>query len=113
MFGPEGQRRALHGLMGSDGDVVVLLHAGSILCEWPIDRSYPCLNDKDQGNPGRGALVATWRATLPASMILGNVAEEVQVKASNGAIVLSEKFPHPIRKDPGKELLVYANEHVR
>lgn len=78
---------------------------------WPVDPGYPMLDDRDSANPGRGQYVVTWRATLPAGMVLGNVAESVEVW-EGPAMVAREVLPLAVHKDPGQALLVYVNEHI-
>lgn len=114
MLGSEGQRRALSGLVteGSE-DSIVLLYRDIVLCQWPIDPGFPTLDNRDAGNPGRGAYVATWRATLPESMVLGGAATRVQVVNSAGLLVAQEDFSTLILKQEGKFLLVYINQHIR
>ena len=112
-LGPEGQRRALHGLAQDNGDILVLRHAKAPLCRWPVDVGYPCLDDRDAGNRGKGQFVVTWRITLPESLILGNVAEDAQIQDRDGGLVVEEPFPLPVHKEPGKQLLIYVNEHIR
>ena len=113
MLEAEGQRRSLWGLAQTNDDHLALRHAGAMLCRWPVDPGYPMVNDRDAGNPGKGERVVTWRVTLPASLILGNVAEDVQVVDGRGQVVLTEPFPVPVSKEVGKRLLVYVNQHVR
>lgn len=55
----------------------------------------------------------TWRATLPANVVLGNAAEDIQVVDGQDRVVLTEAFPIPISKEAGKSLLVYVNQHIR
>lgn len=113
MLGPEGQRRALIGL-GQGEDSLVLLHGlTTVLAVLPVDRGYPTLNDRDATNPGKGALVMTWRVTLPPGRILGNAITHVKVLGGNEGLVVQEEFPTAVAKDPGKVLLVYVNEHLR
>lgn len=114
VLGPVGQRRALVGVARSEyGDVVVLLHRDSELVRWPPDVGYPRLNDRDSGNPGRGERVVTWRITLPESIVLGNVATQTRVVDAEGLTVVQGEFEKPVRKDPGKALLVYINQYIR
>ena len=94
-------------------DHVVLRHQTTVLCQWPVDSGYPMLNDRDAGNPGKGERVVTWRATLPASLTLGNVATNVQVVDGSHRVVIGEEFPVVIQKELGKSLLVYVNHHIR
>lgn len=113
MLEAEGQRRALQGLAQTNNDALRLLHGKMVLCTWPVDAGFPTLNDRDSSNPGRGERVVTWRATIPASMVWGNVAESVQVVDGGGQVVVYATFPLPIHKEDGKQLLVYTNEHIR
>jgi len=109
----EGQRRASWGLAQTNDDQIVLRHQSTVVGRWPVDPGYPMLNDRDAGNPGKGERVVTWRVTLPASLVLGNVVTNVQVANRHGAVVVAEEFPVAVAKDEGKSLLVYVNEYVR
>lgn len=91
---------------------MALFHGKTPLCHWPLDPGFPELDNRDAGNPGKGQYVVTWRATLPAPMVLGNVVESVQVVDKEGQPVVTETFPVPILKPEGVQLLVYVNEHV-
>ena len=114
MLGPVGQRRALFGVTQSEsGDVVILLHRDTELIRWPPDVGYPRLDDRDSGNPGRGERVATWRATIPASIALGNVVTHARVVDTAGLSIVSNECAVPVRKEVGKALLVYVNLHIR
>mgnify|MGYP001571883813 CR=1 FL=1 len=117
MLDPGGRRRASLGLAQSSDDHVVLRHGGAPLVCWPVDPGYPHLNDQDAANPGKGEYVVTWRATLPESLVLGNLAEDVQVVGADGVILteslMTATCPKGIHKDVGKILLVYVNELVR
>ena len=118
-LGAEGQRRALLGLAQTNEDQVVLMHGKVKLVGWPTDPGFPVLDNRDAANPVKGERVVTWRATLPASLVLGNLATSVEVH-SKGGVVVSEEFGKSpdrtvmgISKEPGKVLLVYVNEHIR
>ena len=114
MLGPVGQRRALFGVTQSEsGDVLVLLHQDTELIRWPPDVGYPRLDDRDSGNPGRGERVATWRATIPASIPLGNAVTHARVVDAAGLSIVQDAFEVPVRKVVGKALLVYVNLHIR
>ena len=111
MFGPEGQRRALNGLVNDgSGDLLQLHRRGHVLVQWPVDAGYPMLGDKDSVNMDRGERVITWRFTLPASMILSNSADQAIVVSMEGRTIVSESFASPVVKVPGQKLLVYVNE---
>ena len=113
MLGPEGQRRALHGLVQTrNEDFLVARHGKTPLTNWPVDAGYPTLGDTDAGNPDKGALVVTWRFTLPASLTLGNVYDNVQVVDRDGRVVVSVACPVAVAKEAGKALMVYVNEHI-
>lgn len=111
MFGPEGQRRALNGLV-SDGadDRVQLFYRGALLAEWPVDSGYPMIGDKDSVNMDRGERVLTWRFTLPASLVLGNSVDQGIVVSREGKTIVSERPAVPIVKVPQQKLLIYINE---
>ena len=111
MFGPEGQRRALNGLViEGANDQVQLFRRGALLVEWPVDPGYPMLGDKDSVNTDRGERVLTWRFTLPASLVLGNSADQVNVTSKDGKTIVSERPAVPIVKVPQQKHLIYVNE---
>ena len=112
-LGAEGQRRALLGLAQTNEDQVVLMHGKVKFVGWPTDIGFPMLDNRDAANPGKGERVVTWRATLPASLVVGNVADGVNVVDGRGEVVVSEPLPIPVHKEPGKVLLVYVNEHIQ
>lgn len=113
MLGPEGQRRALAGLaQATEGESVELFHQRTPLARWPIDPGFPMVDNRDAGNPGRGQFVVTWRATLPESLVLGNVITHVEVQSSSGCVI-REECAIPVAKILGKALLVYVNQHIR
>ena len=109
MLGAEGQRRASLGLAQTNNDHLVLQHGKTPLCRWPVDVGFPEVGNRDPGNPGRGERVATWRATLPASLVLGNVATVAQIVDGQDKVVIEDTFPVAIHKEVGKALLVYVN----
>ena len=82
------------------------------MCRWPVDPGFPMVDNRDAGNPGRGTYVVTWRATLPASLVLGNVMQGVVVVDREDREVVRGTFPAAIHKEEGKVLLVYVNEYV-
>ena len=89
------------------------LHSRHVLREWPVDPGFPELDNRDAANPGKGERVATWRATLPESAVLGNVFTHVQVVDGAGHLLVAEECSTPVHKEAGKQLLVYVNEHIR
>ena len=117
MLEASGRRRASRGLALATDDHIILRHGRHPLVRWPVDPGYPRLDDRDAGNPGKGEHVVTWRATLPESLALGNLAEDVQVEGTDG-VILTESLmdatcPKGIHKEVGKLLLIYVNEVVR
>lgn len=92
---------------------MVLLCGPSVLCREHVDPGYPRLDDPDHGNPGRGALVATWRLTIPESRALGNAIDRIIIEDAQGGLVVQALASPPIVKVVGKYLYLYVNQHIQ